>query len=113
MYDHSDCGQHLRRSVVLLMGIWHPYKQANMLLWQRFGHLYLARLFHALYPTGKYFPKPRLTHILSLLTIFRLSFPAWRPKLVELLESDNCSLAMRPHAQNLLDLGDFFVPEVG
>ncbi len=94
------------------MGIWHPYKDANILIWRRFGYSFLARLFHTLYPDGIYSDKPRLTQVLSLLTTVRLSYPKWKPQLDNLRETAGLDRKLTGHIRNLHDLCEFYIPTV-
>ncbi len=113
MFDLSNCGKILRGKVAMMLGIWHPYKDANMLLWKRFGHTFLAPLFHILYPAGIFHTKsPRLTSILSLLSLVRLSYPKWRANLIEVMECDDVHRELKGHLRNLWDLCEFFIPTV-
>ncbi len=112
MYDGSGCGKRLRTQVVMMMGVWHQYKDANMLIWREFGYSFLGPLFHALYPGGKFFKKPRLTQALSLLSIVRLSYPSWRKQLMKLSDDPQLDRKLMGHVTNLVDLCEYFIPTV-
>ena len=70
----------MREHMALFLGLWHPVKQANILIWQRYAPI-LMQIFHDLWPTGLYVRKPRLTTIVNILTVVRLAYPEARAEL--------------------------------
>ena len=116
LYDKSltaNDGNILRTSTVWMMGVWHPYKEANLKIWQTFGQHFLAPLFHALFPGGRFYKNAKLAQVLNVLTIVRLSWSSWRPDLEALLKDKRLvSHPIHKHAQNLKDLCDYFIPQV-
>jgi hypothetical protein len=112
MYSRSPAGDVLRSSVFMKLGHWHVYKQANMLVWSAYGHLFMAPLFHFMFPGGHAVKKPRLITIESFFTYIALSYPTWSDKLAALLKDVNVMPVMRSFAIQLRDLVEVFIPLV-
>ena len=113
MYDKSKCGDELRRKCAVFMGLWHPYKQATILIWRRFATSIIAPLFHHLYPGSSFFTKPKtLTQATTLLTCMRLAYESVKDDIHETLLDYNLDQGHRALAQNLVDVCEFFIPVV-
>lgn len=61
-------------SVHAVLGTWHVYKQAVLVIWAAAAESFLAPLWHHLYPMDVYFKKPRLYRATHFFSIIRLAF---------------------------------------
>jgi hypothetical protein len=108
----------ISRFVVPLLGSWHPYKQACIVL-HRNSHEWMAPLFHHFHPGNTfYFTGTSLSKLTYWLSLMRLSFPAWRDELEALLKNEAWRCKNKQHrklfvyASNLWSLMNYFIPLV-
>jgi hypothetical protein len=74
MYDKSDIAKEARQITPVFLGLWHPAKQASLLIMKRFASTFLAPLMHHLQPDSHYYLKPQLTKITKFLVMIRLAY---------------------------------------
>jgi hypothetical protein len=112
MYDLNDGGARARTRVVLTLGYWHTYKQANFLVYAAFAKSFMAGCFHTLFPNIPFWPKPRhLSTIITMLTYIRLAYPAFKERLADALTLE-IGTAQTQHLINLQVLCEFYIPVV-
>ena len=113
MYDSSGIGLRLKERVFVSLGLWHTYKQANLKIYLKYAPTVMAPLFHFLFPGTKFYPKPRLVQVVTMLTYIRLSYRSWRKTLQQMMQ-DLLSVpeASRNQVQNLHWLCEWFIPVV-
>ena len=105
----------MRQWLVVQLGTWHPYKQANTLIWSHWGPRVFAPLFNELIANANFQRKAKLSTIVKFLTIVRLSFPAFRKTLDSALktaQSANVDQVAISHLRDLKKLFVFFIPVV-
>ena len=105
----------MRDWFTVTLGTWHPYKQANLLVWHHWGQRIFGPLFHDLVPNGGFFDKPKLITIATFFTYVRLAYPYFRGVLEAAMERHKGDKRW-PHVHAaLLDLHqllEFFIPVV-
>lgn len=96
-----------------MLGIWHTYKQLNLLIWHRFLRFFLAGAMHALNPNTKVFVKPKLIYLVSVFTSLRNVWPhiktAWSAAYANIPSSHP---VQRQQLLSLKDLFTFWIPLV-
>ena len=105
----------MRQWLVVQLGTWHPYKQANTLIWSHWGPRVFAPLFNELIANANFKRKAKLSTISKFLTIARLSFPSFRKTLDKALKTAqraNVDLVAISHLRDLKKLFLFFIPVV-
>jgi hypothetical protein len=112
MYDHSGIGATLRQKVFLSLGLWHNFKQASLLVWKAFALTFIGPAYHCLFPGRDMYMQPKLAHVTTILTIIRLSYPAWRNELRLLRARANLPESSCNHLHNICMLLEFFIPTV-
>jgi hypothetical protein len=112
MYDPCGLGETLKKYVFLNLGTWHTYKHASLLVWRRFAPVFLAGLYHELYPNSGFYLKPRLAAVTQMLVIVRMAYPRFRDQLKDALLLDGLQPQARICLQNLHDLCEFYIPVV-
>ena len=113
MYDRTDGGKRARDRIMVSLGLWHNYKQANMLLFGRLADSWFAGCFHALFPNKAFYPRPRhLSAIVTLFTYVRLAYPSIKHQLEQSLSRDDLPNAHRNMLLNLQVTCEFFIPVV-
>ena len=86
------------------LGLWHPYKQANSVVWSHWGPRYLAPYFHHLVPGSNFSGGARLITIITYFTYIRLAAPSFAQQLQDAIKAARV-LRQRPLALDyLLDL---------
>jgi len=111
MYDPSMAGQTLCASVFVNLGTWHIYKHCSLLVWRKFADVFLAGLFHCLFPGSCFFTKPRLPTVTHVFVLLRMAYPSFRDELSQALydidpgKEKRCLL-------NLQGLCQYFIPVV-
>ena len=116
MYDLSNVGAPMRGWLGVQLGTWHPYKQANVVVWSHWGARIFAPLFNDLIPHANVNPKTKLSTIARFLTVARLSYKSWKTDLKkarEEIERRNMDRVAISHLRDLLKLMEFFIPVVG
>lgn len=114
-YDPSGVGKPMRSWLCVQLGTWHPYKQANTLLWTHWSARIFAPLFNELISNANFQPKARLSTIAKFLTIVRLAFPSFRTNLEDALRHQqqlNTNRVAVSHLRDLKKLLEFFIPVV-
>lgn len=112
MYDHSGIGSVLRQKVFLALGLWHNFKQASLLVWKAFALTFIGPAYHCLFPGRDMYMQPKLVHITTILTMIRLSYPAWHGVLQRLRDRRDLPEVSVNHVHNLSMLLEFFIPTV-
>jgi hypothetical protein len=112
MYDHSGIGTILRQKVFLALGLWHNFKQASLLVWKAFALTFIGPAYHCLFPGRDMYMQPKLVHVTTILTMIRLSYPAWHGVLQGLRGRRNLPESSVNHVHNLCMLLEFFIPTV-
>jgi len=115
LYDASGVGQPMCQWMVVTLGTWHPFKQANHVLWKQWSKRIFAPLFHDLIPNARFFLKPKLATISTFLTYIRFAYPKFRDELEEAIQY--CKIHnSRPielsHLRDLAKLIEWFIPVV-
>ena len=77
IYDASGVGTPTGAWLCVTLGVWHPYKQANSVVWSHWGPRFLAPYFHHIVPGSNFSARARLITIISYFTYIR--FSARRP----------------------------------
>ena len=116
MYDLSNVGAPMRGWLGVQLGTWHPYKQANVVVWSHWGARIFAPLFNDLIPNANFNPRAKLSTIARFLTVARLSYKSWKNDLKnarEEIERRNMDRVAISHLRDLLKLMEFFIPVVG
>ena len=112
MYDHSGIGSLLRSKVFLVLGLWHNFKQASLLVWKKFALDFIGPAYHCLFPGRDMYIQPKLAQITTILTFIRLSYEGWRQELLDLLARKDVPDSSVNHIFNLAMLMEFFIPTV-
>ena len=115
LYDPSGVGSDMRSWMVLTLGTWHPYKQANKLIWLHWDKRIFAPLFHDLIPQSNFFQGARLVTQATYLTYVRLAYPSFKNELKEAIASCEEGGVRRvelSHLKDLQRLCEFFIPVV-
>ena len=103
----------MRGWLCLQLGTWHPYKQANCVLWSHWGPTIFGPLFHELIPNSNFNKKAKLST--KFLNIARLSYPAWKSELLAArvnIEAKNVDAVAKSHLRDLTMLMEYFIPVV-
>lgn len=115
MYDPSGVGRGMRKWAVVTLGTWHPYKQANTLIWHHWAARVFAPLFHDLIPQSKFHLSARLVSITAHLSYVRLAYPMFKAELTEAINfctDKGNRIVELSHLQDLKNLCEFFIPVV-
>ena len=115
MFDLSNVGAPMRRWLCVQLGTWHPYKQANSVLWSHWGPRIFGPLFNELIPNANFNRKAKLSTIVKFLNIVRISYRSWKGDLNTALrqaQSNNVDLVAISHFRDLTKLMQFFIPAV-
>jgi len=75
IYDSSGVGRGTGAWLCVTLGIWHPYKQANTVMWGHWGPRFLAPYFNHVVPSANFRRSARLITIITYLTYIRLAAP--------------------------------------
>lgn len=113
VYGQHGLGLHYRDQLGAMLGIWHTYKQLNMLVWHRFLRYFLAGAIHALNKDSKVFIKPKLIYLVSMFSSLRQVWPSieryWSNAFNSLPASQTTA---RSQLLSLKDLFTFRIPLV-
>ena len=64
------------------LAYWHSYKQVSLQLWKELAHDIWAPLFHNLFPSVTFFPKPSsLAMVTALFQCVKLAYPKFKQAL--------------------------------
>ena len=105
----------MRGWLCVQLGTWHPYKQANGVLWSHWGPTVFGPLFNELIPDANFNKKAKLSTIVKFLNTVRLSYPHWKSDLNSALkdvQSVNVDAVAISHYRDLTKLMEFFIPVV-
>lgn len=75
LYDESGVGSGTGAWLCVTLGIWHPYKQANTVVWNHWASRFLAPYFHHMVPGSNFSRSARLATIATFFTYIRLALP--------------------------------------
>ena len=101
--------------MTVTLGTWHPYKQANIVIWKQWAERIFAPLFHDLIPGAKFKIKNRLVVISTFLTYIRLAYPSFKAALKDAIAFCTAHDSRRTELSHLVDLRrliTFFIPAV-
>ena len=115
MYDLSGVGKPMRQWMVVQLGTWHPYKQANTVVWSHWGPRVFAPLFNELVSNANFNRKARLSTIIRFFTIVRLAYDSFRDDLddaVRKLKQNNTKPIATAILRDLKKLLVFYIPVV-
>ena len=101
----------MRLQTSVILGLWHPYKAALEAVWKKHAHTFLAPAFHALFPTGLCFAKPKLVTILVMFTYLRRVYPSIAGSLQMAIDSETRS-QWKSNLIALQTLFEYFIPVV-
>ena len=113
----------LRKQLIPILGIWHPFKVATEKIWNEYLNIFWAPAIHAITPSAKVMKKQSLRRLTAFFTQCRLAYPKFKDRL-QLMFTASCSNSssfdpsykvpkeMVPHLQNLYYLFTFFIPSV-
>ena len=105
----------MRSWLCVQLGTWHPYKQANTVVWTHWAERVFGPLFNELIPNANFNKKAGLSTVASFLTFVRLAYPSFRSELQAAIErvraSDQDVIAMS-HLRDIKKLVEFFIPAV-
>ena len=87
MFDLSGVGRGTAYWLYVTLGIWHPYKQANNVVWNHYGPRFLGPYFNHLVPGSKFSSSARLVTIATFFTYIRLALPAISVQLHEAVKA--------------------------
>ena len=101
-YDASGVGTPTDAWLCVTLGVWHPYKQANSVVWSHWGPRFLAP--YHIVPGSNFSTGARLITIISYFTYIRLTAPSFAVQLQDAIKAAR-ALRERPLAlAYLLDL---------
>lgn len=119
MYGPQGLAANDRQRIGIFLGVWHTYKQLNIMIWKRFLHTFLGTLFHTIAPGQMIFQKPALAQIGVILTMVRLCYnPRFQAKLdacimkAEADAANHIHVAQLTHLKNFRDLFRYWIPLV-
>ena len=109
MYDRSGVGVPMRSWLCVTLGVWHPYKQANSVLWNHFGPRFLAPYFNHMVPAANFSNKAKLVTIVTYFTYMRLAYVDLKQDLCDAIERSKETKRTNPKIlDTLLDLQSIF-----
>ena len=79
----------------LHLGLWHNFKQAQLVIWRIGAQFLWGPLFHFLYPTSRVAEKPKHVFLSWLFTLIRLKLPELADTLTEARRSAIANPASR------------------
>jgi hypothetical protein len=82
----------------LCLGSWHTYQHAHKLVWAEFRSYFLGSAFFCVFPDRPLWFAPHLEQSVTFFSWLRLSYPAFRPKLIKAIRD-----AKRAVLQSQLD----------
>ena len=100
----------------MTLGVWHPYKQANTVVWGHWGPRLLAPFFNDIVPGSNFQCKARLITIITYFTHIRLAAPSFAKQLQDAIKTARADRARPLVLSYLLDqriLVLFCIPVVG
>ena len=115
IYDSSGVGRGIGAWLCVCLGTWHPYKQANTVVWCHWAARFIAPFFNHLVPKSNFRKKARLVSICSFLTYIRLAAPSFATQLHDAIKAARKMPSKPLILAYLLDLRDllhFAIPVV-
>ena len=109
LYDKSGVGTGTGAWLCVSLGIWHPYKQANTVVWNHWAPRFLAPYFHHMVPASNFFRKARLATIATFFTYIRLALPEVAVELQAAIKAARKQRSKPLVLAYLLDLRDLLV----
>ena len=73
IFDASGVGTPTGAWLCVTLGVWHPCKQANTVVWDQWGPRFLAPFFNDIVPGSNFQCKARLITIITYFTHIRSS----------------------------------------
>jgi hypothetical protein len=101
IYDSSGVGTPTGAWLCVTLGVWHPYKQANSVVWSHWGPRFPAPYFHHIVPGSNFSTGARLITIISYFTYIRLAAPSFAAQLQAAIKTARADRA-RPLALSYL-----------
>jgi hypothetical protein len=86
------------------LGLWHPYKQANSVVWSHWGPRFLAPYFNHIVPGANFTAKARLITIITFFTYIRLAAPSFATQLQDAIKAARADRERPLALAYLLDL---------
>src|SRR5690349_9287960 len=101
----------MREWFVPVLGLWHIYVMAQASLWRACSDWLFASLFHHLFPTSKFNPKPTHKFITLIFSLIRLSWPSIKDNVTEAFTAavDPLSIII---LNNIQLVCSYFIPKV-
>ena len=104
IYDASGVGTAMGAWLCVTLGVWHPYKQANTVVWSHWGPRFLAPFFNHFVPGANFTGKARLITIITYFTYIRLAAPSFATQLQDAIKAARADRARPLALAYLLDL---------
>lgn len=110
----GGCASKYLKVTAPILGFWHTFKMAHIIMYRMYAKAFLAPLFHHIIPGHEFYPQPgRLIQMQETFTNLRLAFDSdVRKQLKEAMADRRISECYRDLLQNLKDLLQFFIPTV-
>ena len=99
IYDALGVGTPTGAWLCVTLGLWHPYKQANSVVWGHWGPRFLAPFFNHIVPGSNFQIKARLITIITFFTCIRLAAPSFAKQLQDAINTARADRA-RPSVLN-------------
>ena len=115
VFDSSGVGTGHGAWLCVPLGIWHPYKQTNTVVWNHWAPRFLAPYFHHMVPGSNFSGSARLVTISTFFTYIRLAMPEIALALQTAIKAARLRPAKPLILAYLLDLRDllaFCIPVV-
>ena len=117
MQDKSSVGvRTLNKVMTTLLGTWHVFKHASMIIWRTAAPFFIAPMCQFLNPAAHFYCNgAKLSMVSYHLSLVRLSFPTWGAELKGLIKNTcwrRTNPLIVPHAINLYRLAKFFITAV-
>ena len=116
IYDASGVGTPTGSWLCVTLGVWHPSKQANTVVWGHWGPRFLAPYFNHIVPGSNFQSKARLITIITYVTFIHLTAPSFAKQLQDAIKTARADRARPLVLSYLLDLRTlvfFCIPVVG
>ena len=116
IFDASGVGTPTGAWLCVTLGVWHPYKQANTVVWGHWGPRFLAPFFNHIVPGSNLQSKARLITIITYFTFIRLAAPSFAKQLQDAIKTARADRARPLVLSFLLDqriLFFFCIPVIG
>jgi hypothetical protein len=114
-YDSSGVGRGTGAWLCLSLGTWHPYKQANTVVWKHWAARFIAPFYNHIVPRFNFRGSARLVTISTFFTYIRLAVPHFAQQLHAAVKAARLKRDKPLVLAYLLDLRDliyFAIPVV-